>query len=63
MLQENKKTPSARILEFLREQFVDGIDTFSSHKWLSIQSLEVLDINGDTAVISYDEATDTVTLV
>ena len=30
--EENKKTPSARILEFLRDEFVDGIDTFLSHK-------------------------------
>lgn len=55
-------TPMHKILLFLRENFVDGIETFVSHTWNSCTELTVTDINGDTAIVRYDEKNDVVVL-
>lgn len=55
-------TPSKRILAFIRENFANGIDTFASHKWLSVSALQITDINGGTAIVSYNADTDEVVL-
>ena len=55
-------TPMQKILLFLRENFVDGIETFVSHTWNSCTELTVTDINGDTAIVRYDEKNDVVVL-